>query len=186
MVAEDYSAKPTVAAPLEAENQTERVERVIDGDTFKLSNGQNLKLAGINAPGLHDAPTLTQEAKKFRKEIWAYRNLGVAAMTEVESLLKLSGNQIQLQSDGEGFDDRGNLLAHVYVLAGQLKEGVTPDEATLLKKKDRYEIFVNAYLVKLGLAEVLEEGKSGPYGELFLRLEEQAKQDKKGLWEESG
>ena len=75
-----------------------------------------------------------------------------------------------------------DLLAYVYISVSHLKEGAVPDETIILKKEDHYEVFINAYLVKLGLAEVVEEGKSGPYGDLFLELEEEAKKNKKGLW----
>ena len=72
------------------------VSRVMDGDTFKLSNGQTLKLAGVNAPELHDATKLPGEARRFHKEIWAYRNLGVDAQTVSEKMIKAAANEIRI------------------------------------------------------------------------------------------
>lgn len=164
-----------------AQDQNYTVTRVIDGDTFKLSNGQNLKLTAVNAPELHDVTKLHQEAKRFGKEIWAYRTIGGKAHEVVERLLKLADDQIKLESGSETFDENGNLLAYVYVLVDQLEEGIVPDDVVCFKKADRYEIFLNAYLVKSGFAEVID-GQDQKHQNILLQLEKEAKANKKGIW----
>lgn len=184
---EDYSAEAKVTLPLGRAGESHEmesyvVERVADGDTFRLPNGQNMKLAEVNAPEVHHAPKLTQEAKRFRKEVWAYRTLGVEAQTLVEKLLSQSQNEIKAESDGEAFDEDGNLLTYVYIPLNRLEAGMIPDGTVILEKgNEQYEIFLNAYLVKLGLAEVVHQ-EGGKYQELLRALEGEAKKNKRGLW----
>ncbi len=178
----DVSAQTKVTAPNGNEGQSYVVSRVLDGDTFRLSNGQNLKLAGINTPELHNMPILTQEAKKFKKEIWAYRNIGVEAYQAVQHFLDVAKNEIKVESDVDVFDQEGNLLGYVYISLGKLEENMTSDSTAFIENGNNYTIFLNAYLVKMGLAEVLPDGTSGKYHDLFLKLQQEAKENKKGMW----
>ncbi|MBI1977170.1 MAG: thermonuclease family protein [Candidatus Omnitrophica bacterium] len=184
---EDYSAEAKVTLPLGRGEQSHEmqpyvVERVADGDTFRLPNGQNLKLAEVNAPEVHHAPKLTQEAKRFRKEVWTYRTWGVEAQTLVGKLLNQSQNEIKAESNGETFDEEGNLLTNVYIPLNRLETGMIPDGTVILEKgNEQYEIFLNAYLVKLGLAEVVDQN-GGTHQELLRMLEAEAKKNKRGLW----
>ncbi len=180
--AQDYSAQAKVTILLGSKGQTYTVDRVVDGDTFQLSNGQNLKLASINAPELHDVTKLPKEAKRFGKEIWAYRTIGGKAHEAMEHFLRLGKYQIQLESGTETFDENGNLVAYVYVPLGQLEEGILPDGVIFLEQGDRHGVFLNAYLVKMGFAEVVG-AQNEKYHGLLSKLQDEAKANKKGIWE---
>ncbi len=176
---EGEPAQTKVRLPSRNEGQSYAVLRVLDGDTFRVSNGQNLKLAAVNAPELHNMPILTEEAKKFKKEIWAYRNVGVEAYQAVQHFLGIANNEIKVESDVDAFDADGNLLGYVYVSLGKPEEGIVPDNEVFFKTGNEYTLFLNAYLVKMGLAEVVSSGK---YQDLLSKLEQEAKENKRGLW----
>lgn len=156
--------------------------RLIDGDTFKLSNGQKLKLAGINAPEIHDNAKLRDESRKFGKDIWLYRTLGGEAAKAAGQILALGGDQVRLESGTEAFDPDGNLFAYVYVRADRLEKDMVPDDKIYFKKNGHYEIFLNAYLVKTGWAEVISMPLDTEHQGLFLELQREAKENKLGMW----
>lgn len=180
--AQDFYGQANVKVPIGKNRQTYTVSQVIDGDTFRLSNGQILKLAQVNTPELHNASILHDEAKRFQKDIWAYRNIGGEAHREAQRFLKLSKNQVRWEADSEAFDQDGNLLAYVFVPLERLEEGAVADNVVYFANGAGFEVFLNAYLVKMGLAETVANHDDEEYRELFLKLEEEAKQNKKGLW----
>lgn len=161
---------------------TETISKVIDGDTFKFSNGQKLKLAGINAPEILDNNTLRQESRKFGKDIWAYRTLGTEAAKEAGRILAMGKNKIRLESGTEAFDADGNLFAYVYVPVARWEEGMAADGKIFFETKERLEIFLNAHLVQTGFAEVVSMPLSAKHQQLFLELQREAKERKRGLW----
>ena len=74
----------------------------------------------------------------------------------------VEGKSVRLEFDAEKKDRYGRLLAYVYV-------------------KDT---FVNAKLVEEGYAHVYTFAPNVRYRELFLRLQREARNNKKGLWKE--
>jgi endonuclease YncB( thermonuclease family) len=79
-----------------------RVSAVVDGRTFVLEDGRELRLAGIEVPaampGTHDAPVLTAAQ---------------AAKTELQQLI--SGREVALKRLGAEADRYGRRLVHVLV-----------------------------------------------------------------------
>ena len=70
------------------------VSKVIDGDTFMLSNGEKVRLLGINAPEI-DEP-FGKEAKDFLSKM-------------------VEGKKVYLENDFELRDEFGRVLAFVFV-----------------------------------------------------------------------
>ncbi len=164
------------------ETEPVSIERVMDGDTFRLSNGQKLKLAGVKTAELHDTPKLPQEARRFNKEIWAFRSLGGQAENLAQHLVKGAQKQLLIDTGTQGVDEEGNLLGYVYIPISKLESEMTADGETIIEKDGGYQIFLNAYLLKIGLAELEPSSLDPKYKELFLKLNEEAKKNKKGLW----
>ena len=181
-LAQDYSVQAKLTVPLGSEDQIYTVSRVIDGDTFRLSNGQNLKLAAINVPEIHDTTKLHQEAQKFGKDVWVYRDIGGDAMKSIQRFLTGAKNKVRVEPEVEPFDADGNLIAYVYVLVDQLEGGILPDNEVFFTEGDRYEIFLNAYLIKMGYAEVILNWPGEEHQELFFKLEKEARENQKGIW----
>jgi endonuclease YncB( thermonuclease family) len=104
-----------------------------------------------------DAP----ETKHPTKEIECY---GVKASEKNQSLVE--GKIVRLDKDVSQTDKFGRLLRYVYVMAD---DGVT-------------EIFVNDYLVREGFAVLSSYPPDVKYQDLFLLAQEQAREQKRGLW----
>ncbi len=79
------------------------VERVIEGDTFKLTNGEKVRLIGVNTPAT-DHP---------RKKI---EYLGKAALAFTKKLCE--GKMVKLELDWEDRDQHDRLLAYAYLEDG--------------------------------------------------------------------
>ena len=76
----------------------------------------------------------------------------------------LEGKRVHLELDVQERDQYGRLLAYVYL-----------EDST----------FVNAELVKQGYAQVATYPPNVKYVELFIRLQREAREKKKGLWKGS-
>jgi len=88
---------------LSAQDVQARVSRVIDGDTIVLSNGERVRLIGVDTPELHHPNKPVQffakEAYEFTKEL-------------------LEGKEVNLEYDKEKKDKYGRTLSYVYLLDG--------------------------------------------------------------------
>lgn len=80
------------------------VEKVYDGDTFRTTNGEKVRLLGINTP-----------------EIAHNSQRGEPLASEAERLLQslIGGQQVRLQFDTERRDQYGRLLAQVFLRDGR-------------------------------------------------------------------
>jgi endonuclease YncB( thermonuclease family) len=77
------------------------VQRVVDGDTLRLSDGRNVRMIGLNTPEL---------GKKGRSD----EPFAVAARKRLEALVAASDGQVGLLPGKESKDHYGRTLAHVY------------------------------------------------------------------------
>jgi micrococcal nuclease len=119
-----------------------RVIEVLDGDSIVLSNGEEVRYVGIDAPEY--GQPYAEEAKEFNRKL-------------------VKGKIIRLEFDIEKRDRYGRLLAYVYT----------------------GNILVNAELVKKGFASIYTVHTVPPnvkYKDLFLKLQNKARKDKRGLW----
>ncbi len=74
----------------------------------------------------------------------------------------VEGKRVSLEFDVEKYDKYDRLLAYVY-----LKDGGT---------------FVNAEIVKQGYASLMTIPPNAKYANLFLKLYQEARNNKRGLW----
>ena len=92
--------------PLPSGLPTVRVQRVVDGDTLKLSDGRNVRLIGINAPELaHHG----RNAEPFAE----------VARRRLQALVSESDGRLNLQLGSEPRDRYGRTLAHAYGRDGE-------------------------------------------------------------------
>ena len=173
---------PSVYAKSLSSLETFEVVKVMDGDTFRLSNGQKLKLAGVNAAELHDTPKLPQEARRFNKEVWAFRNLAAEAERIAQNFVKQNKNEILIETATQTFDEQENLLGYVYISVSKPEAEMMADGGIFTEQNGRTYVLLNAYFLKLGLAELTPGSLDSKYENLFSKLEAEAKQNKKGLW----
>ena len=100
---------------LHAEN-TYTVAKVIDGDTLKLSNGERVRLIGIDTPESRDNPKLRRDAERTGQDRQAIIAMGKRATEFTKKLVE--GKQVRLEFDVQQRDKYGRLLAYVYLEDG--------------------------------------------------------------------
>jgi micrococcal nuclease len=137
------------------------VSRVVDGDTLKLSNGEKVRLVGIDTPELHPSNKLDRDAARSRKDASVIMGMGKKASDFMKSLVL--GKSIRIEYDVKKHDRYGRILGYVYL-----------DDGT----------FVNAKMMEEGYAQVMTVPPNVKYSDLFIKLERQARQSGKGLWKD--
>jgi len=94
-----------LAGILNAANPVFQVTRVIDGDTLLLSDGDKVRLIGVDTPELYHplkpVQYFAREASEFTREM-------------------VEGRQVRLEYDCRKRDKYGRLLAYVYLEDGTL------------------------------------------------------------------
>lgn len=96
----EVSPTPEVASTLGVEGEKVLVTKVIDGDTFKIENGNTVRLIGIDTP----------ETKDPRKPVGCF---GKQASSETKRLI--DGKTVILQKDVSETDKYERLLRYVYL-----------------------------------------------------------------------
>lgn len=135
------------------------VERVVDGDTLKLSNKERVRLIGIDTPEVHYSDKLVRDSKRSGQDIKTIQALGEKASDFTKALC--SNKRVRLEFDVQKKDRYGRLLAYVYL-----------DDGT----------FVNARIIEEGYAQVMTIPPNVRHSEDFRKLEKQARDAKRGLW----
>lgn len=132
-------------------DQTLKVTKVVDGDTFWVDDGSEkgikIRLIGIDAP---------ESRNVFKKKKGYY---GKEAKVYLTNLLK--GQRVKLEFDVDQFDQYGRTLAYAYLLDGT---------------------FINANLVKNGFATVMTIQPNVKYADLFVKYQQEARKNNRGLW----
>ncbi|WP_339432956.1 MULTISPECIES: thermonuclease family protein [unclassified Pseudomonas] len=84
---------------------TVAVQRVVDGDTLRLSDGRSVRMIGLNTPEL---------GRQGRSD----EPLAVAARKRLEALVAASGGRVGLLPGKQAKDHYGRTLAHLYSVSG--------------------------------------------------------------------
>ncbi len=146
----------------ETENEYLIVTRVIDGDTFKMSNGEKVRLLGIDTPEKYDSDKLERESDRTGRDKETIKKLGDAASDYVRNLAEGKKVTLVKESNYEDRDKYGRLLRYVYMEDGT---------------------FLNAKIIEDGYANVYNSANISKTDE-FRKLEKDARQNKRGLWGE--
>jgi len=123
------------------------VRGIRDGDTIVLSNGEEVRYIGIDAP--EKSQPYFEEAKEANRKM-------------------VEGKKVTLEYDVEKKDDYLRVLAYVWIL--------------LDSAKGRDSLFVNAELIKLGLAWVYSHHPNLRYRDYLVSLQKEAREKKIGIW----
>jgi len=137
------------------------VKRVIDGDTIQIETGERVRLIGIDTPEMHESDKLYRDSQRAAQDIETIKALGRRAYEFTKQLVE--GRRVSLELDVEKHDKYGRLLAYVY-----LKDGT----------------FVNAKIIEQGYASLMTIPPNVKYAQFFLKLYQEARLNKRGLWEE--
>lgn len=135
------------------------VERAVDGDTLKLTNGERVRMIGVDTPESGSNPKLYRDMKKTGKDAQTILAMGAQAKAFTKKMVE--GRRIRLVTDATPRDKYGRLLAYVYM-----------EDNT----------FVNAELIRAGYAQVYTIAPNVKYAKFFRQLETEARENRRGLW----
>lgn len=135
------------------------VTRAVDGDTLVLETGERVRLIGIDTPEIHESKKLYRDAQRASQDASTIQKLGRLSFDFTRNLVE--GKRVSLEFDVEKYDRYKRLLAYVY-----LKDGT----------------FVNAKIVEEGYASLMTYPPNVQYADLFLKLYQEARENKRGLW----
>jgi micrococcal nuclease len=130
------------------------VERVVDGDTLKLTDGRRIRLIGVNTP------ESTKRTEEYGKEASQY------------TTSKLNEKQVWIQKDISETDPYDRLLRIVWV-------DIPTDDMD--EKEIRTKMF-NADLVINGYAEPSTFQPDVKYSDYFIKFAREAREQNTGLW----
>jgi len=136
------------------------VQRAVDGDTLKLENGERVRLIGIDTPEMHESDKLYRDSQRTGQDVRTIQALGRRAYEFTKKIVE--GQRVSLEFDVEKYDKYDRLLAYVYL------------------KKDG--TFVNAEIIKQGYASLMTFPPNVKYADLFLKLYQEARNNKRGFW----
>ncbi|MDD4953462.1 MAG: thermonuclease family protein [Candidatus Omnitrophica bacterium] len=159
----DYDPKKGIVSIPFGQAQAQKayvlVKRAVDGDTLLLVDGQRVRLIGIDTPEMHESDKLYRDAQRTNQDVNTIKKLGRQSYEFTRSMVE--GKRVSLEFDVERRDKYERLLAYVY-----LEDGT----------------FVNAEIVKQGYASLMTIPPNNKYADLFLKLYQEARENKRGLW----
>ena len=138
---------------------------VVDGDTIHVQVGdriEKVRYIGVNAPEVPH-PRAQTEAHGGHQRRGLRFLPDTAAAGEAARLINLelvAGRSVRLELDREQRDGYGRLLAYVWV----------------------GDVMINAEMVRRGYAEVMSIPPDFTHRALFLRLQDDARAARRGLW----
>lgn len=161
--------------------QSERlvVERVIDGDTLILSNGEKARLTGIDTPESFANAKAYKDSKRSGQDIKEISRQGKEATEFVRGLAQ--GKTIRVEYDVQKRDRYGRLLIYAYDIDSLKKDSKTKVSDGLVVSADR-EIFLNGSIVRSGYAVPLTIPPNVKYSDTFNELYSEARSQRRGLW----
>ena len=136
------------------------VKRVVDGDTFELSNGEKVRLLGIDTPEKFESKKLDKDVEVTKQDKKTIKKLGKLASDYVKNFVE--GKKVILERE-PNYDDKdryGRLLRWIY-----LEDGT----------------FVNGKIVRDGYAQVYEKFPVSKLDELR-KYQKEARENNRGLW----
>jgi micrococcal nuclease len=167
-------------AELSAEENWLWVQKVYDGDTFKLKGGDKVRLLGIDTPELHPSDKLYRDAKRSRQDVAKIQELGARSYEVTRQLLK--NRMVRLELDETTRDKYGRILAYVYIKISEERLGEIVGRPSSGKHPSKEkEYMINRELIRYGWATAY---KNFDYKEKkdFLKLERDAREAGLGLW----
>lgn len=158
------------------------VVRIIDGDTVQLSNGEKVRLIGVDASESKNDAKLLREGKRTGEAAQAI----VAEAMKVQEFAgkRVEGRRVRLEYDLLQKDDSGKTLAYVYVMTEHPRTAYVHwvEGIYSVREKESHEIFLNATLIRSGFAKAVSTPPNVKQTDLFLRLQKEARDKKRGVW----
>lgn len=156
------------------------VVKVYDGDTFVLSDGEKVRLIGIDTPEAFESQKLFSDARKSGQDIAVIKAMGKRAHEFTSSWVL--GQTVRLELGREKRDRYGRLLAYVYMPFPHPPLSKLPRSGYIVNLDGKKWYFVNATIVQAGYAKPMTIAPNDKYQEIFEALYDQARGAGLGLW----
>jgi micrococcal nuclease len=138
------------------------VTEVIDGDTFRLSNGEKVRLLGMDAPEMNESDKLDRDSEQSGRDKNTIKKLGTLSAEYVKKLANGKNVYLEKEPGGDDRDKYGRLLRYIYLEDGTL---------------------INGKIIRDGYAYVYDRYQLSKTRE-FKQYEKEARENKRGLWGE--
>ena len=142
------------------DEETRFVQRVVDGDTFVLENGERVRMLGIDTPEKFQSSKLDRDVERSGEDKKTIQKLGELASEFTTKLINKKKVILVPEPNYEDKDRYGRLLRYVYL-----------DDGT----------FVNKKIVEDGYANAYRRYKISRLDE-FIKAENDAREHHRGLW----
>ena len=145
--------------------QTTTVTRIVDGDTLKvfyLEGEESIRLIGIDTPESRVNKKTKKDAERNNQDIKIIIEMGKKATRYVKGLVR-PGDLITIELDVQERDRYGRILGYVYLSNGKM---------------------LNEEIVKAGYAVIMTIPPNVKYKDRFLKAFQEARESKRGLWED--
>ncbi|MFH1800097.1 MAG: thermonuclease family protein [Candidatus Omnitrophota bacterium] len=160
------------------------VSSVVDGETLKLSSGEKIRLIGIDVPASSRNVKLRDDIKNTGQNAATLIAAGKNAAKFLRELIQ--NKTVVLEYDIKEKERSGRRWAYVYFYLDPSLNMEIPEawyaELVPEAKERQLRVFLNATLVREGYASMRTVPPNVKYQELFSKLQEEAKAEKRGLW----
>ena len=160
------------------------VTSVVDGETLELSSGEKVRLIGIDVPASSRNVKLRDDIKNTGKDASTLIAAGKNAAKFLRELIQKK--TVVLEYDVEAEDKSGRRWTYVYFYLDPHFNMEIPEDwyAELVPetKERQLRVFLNATMIRKGDASMKIVPPNVKYQELFSKLQEEAKAQKRGLW----
>lgn len=157
------------------------VVKVYDGDTVGLSDGQKVRLIGIDTPEEHDSDKLFEDARKSGQNIATIKAMGQKAHQFTSRWVL--GQTVRLEFDQERRDKYGRLLAYIYMPFPHPSLSSLPRAGYIVNVDGKKWYFINATIIQAGYATPMAIAPNDKHKAVFQSLYQQAQENHLGLWE---
>ncbi|EGY76399.1 thermonuclease family protein [Peptoniphilus indolicus] len=131
------------------------VTKVVDGDTVITSDGEKIRIIGINAPEISKKEYLSLEAKDLAEKI-------------------MLNKKVFIEKDVETRDKYGRILGYIWL--------EIPNE---LNRDTIENLNYSGIALRYGLARVYTFKPNDKYQKIFNNIQKKAIKEKNGMWEYS-
>ncbi len=165
---------------------TFKVLKVVDGDTLLLSNGERVRLIGVDTPEVHTSNKLYSDAKRTGQDVKTIRELGRKSSEFVKKLV--ANQEVMLKFDRAPTirnrrDRYGRLLAYVYFTPIQFEKPPTWLEEDVYFSQLYKKGFLNALIVYAGYGYAYTKYPFD-HMEEFRGYAKSARESNRGLWKD--
>lgn len=171
-------------SPCQAEDPV-KVTSVIDGETLQLSSGEKVRLIGVDVPASSKNVKLRDDIKATGKDAKTLIAAGKGASRFLRKLIK--NENVGVEYDARTEEKSGLKWGYVYFyLDPHLDMEIPETWYTELSPKEgerQIRVFLNATLIREGYARMKILPPNVKFQGLFSKLEAEAREQKRGLWE---